>query len=132
MEGVKSQLSGEESGWQSSSLNARTTDRNRFTPFYLAARSGRTQVVKWLKERGCTTSIPDAEGKSPLYVACSSGRTETSRAIIEMGASIEQAANDGTTPLWAAALAGRSGTMDDNIETLKMYDTHPTCCFYSV
>ncbi len=119
LEGVKSQLSGEGFGSKSSCLDARTSDRNRFTPFYLVARSGRTQIVKWLKERGCTISTPDAEGKSPLYVACSCGRRETSHAIIEMGASIEQAANDGTTPLWAAALAGRSGMMGDNIETLK-------------
>ncbi len=108
MEGVKSQLSGEISESQSN-LNAKTADGNGFTPFYLAARSGKTQIVKWLKERGCMTSIPDTEGKSPLYVACSCGRTEMVRVLIENGASIEQATNDGTTPLWAAALAGKSG-----------------------
>ncbi len=120
LEGVKSQLPGEISDSQFY-LNGKTADGNGFTPFYLAARNGRTEIVKWLNERGCMSSIPDAEGKSPLYVACSCGRTETARVIIENGASIEQAANDGTTPLWAAALAGKSGKNQKTHDGFQYY-----------
>ncbi|MFE1173975.1 ankyrin repeat domain-containing protein [Streptomyces sp. NPDC058773] len=85
-------------------------DADGATPLYLAAVSGRSDIVRRLLEAG---AAPDTESRGepgseglPLCAAACWGHDETVRALLEHGADPDLREDDGTsaTPLmWAAA-----------------------------
>jgi uncharacterized protein len=79
---------------------------------YLAARSGKTEVVKLLVEGGAPIDKPKkSTGATPLMAACRAGFSATVDALLELGANPTLACPDGTTCVYVAA-QGMSNIQD--------------------
>eukprot|EP01102_Stenamoeba_stenopodia_P009497 TRINITY_DN2805_c0_g1_i1.p1 TRINITY_DN2805_c0_g1~~TRINITY_DN2805_c0_g1_i1.p1 ORF type:complete len:130 (-),score=35.18 TRINITY_DN2805_c0_g1_i1:41-430(-) len=90
---------------------ASLVDETNFTPLHAAAMFGRTEVVKYLLERGLS---PLAQTKTPLYTpvhsAAYGGHLETVRVLVEKEPQTKSIKNyRGETP---ADTARRTGQVD--------------------
>ena len=79
---------------------------NPAPPLFIAAESGKTQVVCMLLKRGADINAAAYDGQTPFYAACHQGQLEMAKLLHRHGADITQADQDGTFPVHAAACRG--------------------------
>ncbi len=85
-----------------------TTRLGAYTPLFLAARSGHTEVVEILLESGADPKQAASGGISPLMMSASSGDADAVRILIGAGADVNAAETGrGQTPLIFAAAYNR-------------------------
>ncbi|CAG0925113.1 unnamed protein product, partial [Notodromas monacha] len=83
------------------------------TPLHLAAKFGRTRVVKELisRNRNVVTD-EDENGDTALHIACSAGHDRAGKLILEAGADVEARNGKQWTPLDCAARNGHRKCVD--------------------
>jgi ankyrin repeat protein len=93
--------------------NVRATTRlGAYTPLFLAARNGHTDITKLLLEAGADPKQAASGGISALMIAASSGDADSVRMLIEAGADVNAAESGrGQTPLIFAAAYDRPDTI---------------------
>lgn len=77
------------------------------SPLHLAARHGRSQVVRQLIGLGCDVDARDDRDHTPLHRATFYGHLDTAALLLDHGAHTEVRGARGNTPLHAAALRGQ-------------------------
>ncbi|RDW58387.1 hypothetical protein BP5796_12317 [Coleophoma crateriformis] len=87
--------------------NVQDTDGN--TPLYLAARSGRLEIVSLLHEHGGNIHERNNKGWTPLSVAANYGHLKVVRFLYEHGADIHTPTHHGWTP---TNVASENGHLD--------------------
>ena len=89
-------------------IEARDDNDNGLTALMLAARWGKTEVVKLLLDRGADIETKDNNGQTALMLATQSGNTEIVELLLDRDANIEAKNYHGNTALMLAA--GRGNT----------------------
>lgn len=85
------------------------SDVNRFggsleaTALFYAAKSGKTDVVRWLLGQGADADAGRKMGFTPLMTAAASGHLDVVRTLLDGGADVNQDDSTGYTPLMMAA-----------------------------
>ena len=81
-----------------------TPDSDGWTALHEASRSGFTDGVRYLLERGADVNMNSANeyGDTPLTLASSEGRVEVVRALLEAGADVNKRDSLGRSPLYHA------------------------------
>ena len=69
-----------------------------WTPLMLAAKSGNTETVERLLNRGANIEANDNAGQTPLMIAAMWGDAEQVERLLNRGANIEAKDNAGQTP----------------------------------
>lgn len=54
-------------------MNVEATDKDGWTPLYLAAKNGHEAIVQLLLEKEANVEATDKDGRTPLYLAESRG-----------------------------------------------------------
>ena len=65
-------------------------DDKGWTALHFAAKDGRTDRVKALKDKGSDVNKLTKNGSTALYLASENGHTETVRALIQVGANVDK------------------------------------------
>ena len=77
-------------------------DSYKQTLLFIAADTGRTDVVKMLLDRGASVNAVSATLLTPLHVAAGKGYFDIAKMLLDKGASLDAKSNTGETPLdWA-------------------------------
>ena len=80
-------------------------DERGITPLYYAALNGRTEVVRFLIERGSDVNEALSNGMTPLHVAASKYK-DIVLLLVNNGADVNLNSYDGSSPLHSAAYSG--------------------------
>ena len=86
------------------SVNA--TDYNK-TLLQAASVDGRSDVVRWLLERGADPNSQQNDHVPPIHLATVNGRPEVIQTLLEYGVDIHSTDKDGRTPLHLASSSGK-------------------------
>ncbi|KAJ3285030.1 hypothetical protein HK104_009668, partial [Borealophlyctis nickersoniae] len=84
------------------------TDKQTFTPLYLASQQGHLDVVKYLLDRGALVDGTAGAWAGPLHIAVYEGHVSIARLLIEKGARVGYPNKMGYTPLMLAAQRGQT------------------------
>ena len=79
------------------------------TPLMAAASSGRTDMVKFLIDKGADVNARDKQGTTALMAAAFGGHVPTGRLLLDRKADVNMADVSGRTALMATALGGDVG-----------------------
>ena len=78
-----------------------TADDAGFTPLFVAAQEGHTDVVRSLIDSGGTNvDVPSGEGATPLAIASECGHLEIVRQLAAAGSAVDMPNASGATPLY--------------------------------
>eukprot|EP01052_Picozoa_sp_SAG31_P035050 SAG31_NODE_4179_length_3499_cov_5.939412_2_plen_473_part_00 len=88
--------------------NVNAAKQGGFTPLYVAAEKGHSEIVSGLVAAGADVNAAAQDGFTPLYVAAEKGHREIVSGLVAAGADVNAAAQDGATPLVIAAFKGHS------------------------
>jgi ankyrin repeat protein len=78
------------------------------TPMHLAAEAGQPEMIRFLHERGASSTARMTDGTTPLFWAAQNGHTQTLETLVALRANPTEVANSGSTPLHAAACKGHT------------------------
>ncbi|EGD82689.1 hypothetical protein PTSG_03350 [Salpingoeca rosetta] len=82
------------------------TDKEGFTPLWIAGFYGHEAVARFLVEKGADVNQADNDGWTPLWIASQNGHEAVARLLVEKGADVNQAHKNGFTPLYVASQKG--------------------------
>jgi len=82
------------------------------TALHFAVRAGRTELVRFLLEKGAGLEWRSVEGDTPLALAVTNGHAEIVSALLDAGAPVDARDELGSTPLVLAAAQGREDLVD--------------------
>ncbi|XP_067662472.1 uncharacterized protein [Haliotis asinina] len=83
---------------------------------HLAAKSGHTETVQHLINKGAATNETDCQGDTPLHHACESGNIQTVNALLSSNPDVNANGHKGRTPLHIACARGYDGIADCLLE----------------
>jgi len=63
-------------------------DENKQSPLYYAIKSNRTEVLRYLLERGCNLQIVDTKGHTPINVAMRNKNALIRELLIKYGSAL--------------------------------------------
>jgi ankyrin repeat protein len=110
------------------SVNA--PDRHGQTPMLIAARNGKTDLVRLLYEHGAAVDVGNSEraGRRPLYWASEEGHINVVRLLIELGADINAVDNHEQSALYTASLslANQALNVSDIAGWIRSQNEEPT------
>jgi ankyrin repeat protein len=79
--------------------------KSHYTPLYLAALNGQTEVATALINRGARIGARTPQQQTPLMAACRAGSSDLCRLLLEKGAEARAVDINGVTPLLLASMA---------------------------
>ena len=74
-----------------------------WTPVFIAASRGLTEVVQALVACGADVNAVDENGCTPIFFACGGGYTKTVHALVQCGGDVYTTDNEDWTPIFMAA-----------------------------
>jgi ankyrin repeat protein len=77
-----------------------------FTPLNLASYEGKTDIVKYLLEKGADVGTKDKEGSTPLQNAAAKGHFEIVKLLVEKGSDVNYKDDNDVTPLHFGCMSG--------------------------
>ncbi|MBN2858477.1 MAG: ankyrin repeat domain-containing protein, partial [Candidatus Delongbacteria bacterium] len=87
-----------------------------FTPLNYAALEGKTDIVKYLVDKGADINTRDREGSIPLQNAAIKGYFEIVKILVENGSDVNYKDYNDVTPLHFACMSG-------NLEMIKFLES---------
>lgn len=81
-------------------------DDNNMTPLNTAALNGKSEIAKFLLEKGADISIGDIDNSQPIHCAAISGDIQVAELLLAHGADVNEKDNNGATPLTFATGRG--------------------------
>lgn len=75
-------------------------DRGGMTALHGAANQCKTEVIKWLLEKGSDINARDHKGRTPLMHAAGNGGKDHLQPLLDAGADIGAVDNDGHDAIW--------------------------------
>ncbi len=79
------------------------------TALHIAAKAGKTAVIKALLDAGIDVNIADSDGDTALHIAAKIGNTKVIKTLLEKeGINVNEADNQGWTPLHLTAFKGNT------------------------
>ncbi|XP_071097342.1 uncharacterized protein [Haliotis cracherodii] len=79
---------------------------------HYAARSGHTETVQHLLNKGAVTNESDCQSYTPLHLACESGNINTVEVLLSSSADVNAVGHKGRTPLHIACARGYDRIVD--------------------
>lgn len=86
------------------------TDQNGMTPLYYAAYYGKTEIARYLIEKGSDVTYRRMNGETVLHAAAQFNHVEIVKLLVENGADVRAAPRPGITPLRYAINGGAKET----------------------
>jgi ankyrin repeat protein len=83
-----------------------------FTPLNMASYVGKTDIVKYLLEKGADINTKDREGSTPLQNAAAKGHFDIVKLLVEKGSDVNYKDDNGVTPI-------HFGCMSGNVDLVK-------------
>lgn len=85
-------------------------------PLHTAAKHNRTNMVRYLLDRGSRINAKDDKGYTPLHIAAKHGRLGALASLVDGGASMQHSTHRGDTPLHLASIHGHGNAAQYLIE----------------
>ncbi len=83
----------------------------QISPLHMAAKEGKTEIVRYLLAKGVNVDLRDADGRTALTYAASEGQTEVIKILLQAGADPELADKNGRSATLYAVEEGETESM---------------------
>ncbi|CAG9817822.1 unnamed protein product [Phaedon cochleariae] len=96
------------------SMNINICDMNGYTPLHVAAKFGRTEILRLLLDSGALVDVKTNNLHTPLHLACINNRTQIVKELLKCGdCKVDELDTEGNTSLFYAC-------ENNNMEIVKM------------